>query len=91
MNNSFDFSTNTLIIGGGPEGSTLARKLSKIILIISFFKIMTLKNDSFMDLMFLLFSKKKFQEKCLGYWEWSLKPISIYKIPFKILKYIFKK
>jgi geranylgeranyl diphosphate/geranylgeranyl-bacteriochlorophyllide a reductase len=29
MNNSFDFSTNTLIIGGGPEGSTLARKLSK--------------------------------------------------------------
>jgi hypothetical protein len=52
---------------------------------------MTLKNDSFMNLMFLLFSKKKFQEKCLGYWEGSFKPISIYKIPFKILKYIFKK
>lgn len=59
-----------------------------------FFKVLQnifLKNDFFVDSMFLLFSKKKFQEKCLGYWEGSVKPISIYKIPFKILKYIFKK
>ncbi len=29
MNNHFDFTTNTLIIGAGPAGSTLARKLAK--------------------------------------------------------------
>ena len=50
-----------------------------------------LKNDFFVDLMILLFSNKKLQDKSLGYWEGSLKPISIYKIPFKILKHIFKK
>ncbi|PLY06748.1 MAG: hypothetical protein C0625_08170 [Arcobacter sp.] len=29
MQTNFDFSTNTLIIGGGPAGSTLAKKLAK--------------------------------------------------------------
>lgn len=50
-----------------------------------------LRNDFFVNLMILLFSNKKIQEKSLGYWEGSLKPISIYKIPFKLLKYLFKK
>jgi geranylgeranyl diphosphate/geranylgeranyl-bacteriochlorophyllide a reductase len=50
-----------------------------------------LKNDFFVNLMILLFSNKKFQEKSLGYWEGSLKPVSIYKILFKLSKYLFKK
>lgn len=29
MENNFDFITNTLVVGGGPSGSTVARKLAK--------------------------------------------------------------
>ena len=49
------------------------------------------ENDFLADFMLKLFKNKKIQEKSLAYWEGSLKPISVYKIPFKLFKYIFKK
>jgi geranylgeranyl reductase len=59
-----------------------------------FFKVLQkifLYNDFSADFMLKLFKNKKIQEKSLAYWEGSLKPISVYKIPFKLIKYIFKK
>ena len=66
MNNSFDFSTNTLIIGGGPEGSTLARKLSKIILIISLFKNNDAKKWFFCGFDVFVIFKEKISRKMFG-------------------------
>ena len=59
-----------------------------------FFKIMQkifLYNDFFANFMIKIFKNNRLQGRCLNYWEGSLKPISIYKIPQKILKYLFKK
>jgi len=59
-----------------------------------FFKILQkifLYNNFSTNLMVKIFKNKKFQERCLNYWEGTLEPISIYKIPFKVLKYFSKK
>ncbi len=59
-----------------------------------FFKIMQkifLYNDFFANFMIKIFKNSKLQKRCLGYWEGSLEPINIYKIPLKVLKYLFKK
>lgn len=59
-----------------------------------FFKVMQkifLYNDFCANFMLKIFENQRLQKRCLSYWEGSLEPIKLYKIPLKILKYFFIK
>lgn len=45
-----------------------------------------LANDFMVNLMLKFFTKNKLQTKALDYWSGKLKPIPLYKIPYKIIK-----
>ena len=50
-----------------------------------------LYNDFCANFMLKIFENQRLQKRCLSYWEGSLEPIKLYKIPLKILKYFFIK
>lgn len=59
-----------------------------------FFKFMQkifLSNDYFVNIMLKFFANEKLQKRALEYWEGTKEPISPYKVPFKIIKNLFKK
>lgn len=50
-----------------------------------------LSNDYFVDLLLKLFKNERIQKKALAFWEGTREPISIYEIPFRLIKTILKK